>query len=104
MALSDDARQAISRWNNRPKRECGCLCPGSHTHGGGGGGCHCCTMGVLMVVLPDGRTLAEALDQGEEWRRWGRDLAQPALRAIMTGDGADRDAAFAAIKRWDDDQ
>jgi hypothetical protein len=30
---------------------------------------------VLDVPMPDGRTIAQVLDDGEEWRQWARTLA-----------------------------
>lgn len=79
MALSDDARAA---WKKQ-----------------GMGGLARET--AMLAVLPDWRTIGQALDEGEDWRRWGKDLAEPSLRALRSMNPDDMAAAIAAIQRWD---
>ena len=85
MALSDDAAEAMAtrctKYGWRP---------------GTAIAAHC-----LAAVLPDGRTIAQALADGEEWRHWGKDLAEPALRAITSPYPDAMAEARAAIKQWD---
>lgn len=69
MSLSDDARKA-------------CAAEMLADFGGLAG---VVAQKALAAVLPDGRTIAQALDDGEEWRRWGN-AAGAALKAIQSGD------------------
>lgn len=97
MALSDDARVALARVAAEHET---CAYPMAAPCA------RCDYFGrkALAAVLPDGRTIAQALDEGQEWRRWGKALAEPALRAIQSQNPEEMDAAFAAISRWEASQ
>lgn len=48
---------------------------------------------ILAAVMPDGRTIAQHLDDGAEWQAWGQ-VAAHVLRAIL-----DDPAAVAGLRR-----
>lgn len=94
MVLSDDARVALARVAAEHET---CAYPMAAPCA------RCDYFGrkALAAVLPDGRTIGQALDEGEDWRRWGKDLAEPSLRALHSMNPDDMAAAIAAIQRWD---